>query len=319
MSVRGAGVALDEAIFRRPLEHLEKAWSIARGRQAMSTFLHWYLTSIPGRVMALFRWRPAALMTLGLSLPLPLAGQAVAPRYFPLQVDCARYRQQADAAIVMEAGRERSRESTGRNGVMVLRAIRNPTDSIIQLESWFESLQLWREGSGERLEPDTDGLIGGRFHATLTPSGGMLATDTPFLPDDIAQVTDLSTALVSLLPPLPPDPLTPGRGWRDDFGTVISRMPDGTIAGRRVERYRLIRRSSRPETHQLPDSSEVRATRTESETGIFSWSAEVGLVLWERDLTDELQVEKGGVVKHPFRTRIEQRVTVTRLGGGACS
>ncbi len=273
------------------------------------------MTGFRGRSSAFARGLQVVLLGL---LPGALSGQGVAPRYSPSQLDCARYRTQADAAIVTDAGRERYRETTGRDGVLILRVKGSATDSLMQVEAWFDSLRVWREGSGERLEPDTDGLIGGRFLASLTPRGGMLPTDVPFFPDDVAQVTDLSGSLTSLLPLLPPDPLTPGQGWRDDVGTVISRMPDGLHAGRRVERYRLIRRNSRPETQQLPDSTQVTATRIESEVGVFTWSTEVGLVRWERDLTDELQVEKGGVVKQPFRTRIEQKVTVERQAGGSC-
>ncbi len=261
-----------------------------------------------------------AHIVLALLLPTTVSAQAAPPRYLPLQLDCARYRATADATILIESGRDRTRETSGRDGVMVLRVTGRPADSLMRVEAWFDSLQLWREGSGERLEPDTDGLIGGRYFATLTPSGTLLSTDLPFFPDEIAQVADLSSALTTLLPPLPPAPLAPGQGWRDDLGTVISRMPDGLHNGRRVERYRLIRRSSRPETHELPDSTSVSATRSESETGQFSWSPELGLVRWERDLTDELAVEKGGMVKQPFRTRIEQKVTVERQTVGAgCS
>jgi hypothetical protein len=253
-----------------------------------------------------------------LLLPLllgPSAAEAQGPRYLPLQLDCARFRVESNATITTEVGRERSNETVGRTGEMVVRGTRVPTDSLLQLEAWFTSLAMYREGQGERLEPDTDGLIGGRFGAVLTPIGGMSSTELPFFPDDVAQVSDLSTALTSLLPPLPPKPLTPGHGWRDPLGTVITRLGDMTQSGRRVERYRLSRKNSRPVEQLLPDSSIVSAERNESEEGIFSWSTDIGLVRWERDLTDELTVEKGGVVKQPFRTRITQKVTVERIPG----
>jgi hypothetical protein len=225
------------------------------------------------------------------------------------------YRTEAEAVIVTEVGKDRTRETTGRNGTIVIRGTRAPGDSLLQLEAWFESLTLYRESEGARLEPDTDGLIGGRFRAVLTPSGGMTSTELPFFPDDVAQVTDLSTTLTALLPQLPLKTLTVGSGWRDDLGTVILRLADMTIGGRRVERYRLTRKSERPVEQLLPDSSTVTAKRSESEEGTFYWSNEVGLVRWERDLSDELLVEKGGVVKQPFRTRIEQKVTTERIAG----
>lgn len=235
------------------------------------------------------------------------------PRYRPLLLDCARYQVVVRSEIVIQTGRQRTREQTGREAVMVLRAV--AADSLVRLEGWFDSLALWREGSGARLTPDTDGLIGGRYRGTLTATGEYSASDIPFIPDEIAEIADLSGALGDLLPRLPPIPLRLGGSWRDDLGTVISRTTNGAIGGRPVERYRLVRRSERTESRLLPDSSEVSANRTERETGVFSWSSELGIVRWERDLSDLVTVPAGGLVKQPFKTGIEQKVTVVRLAG----
>jgi hypothetical protein len=270
----------------------------------------WYL----GSMRRPLHWPIAGTLLLAGAAGL----EAQAPRYQPLHLDCARYQVHADAVIVTVAGGARSRETTGRQGIISVRGTRLEGDSLLRLEAWFDSLSLFREGDGERLEPDTDGLIGGRFRAQLTPGGGATSTDLPFFPDDVAQVTDLSTALTDLLPPLPPRSLAPGTGWKDAFGTVITRLGDMTLAGRRVERYRLSRRSSTPVRQLLPDSSTVTANRTESEDGTYYWSTELGVVRWERDLTDEMAVEKGDVVKQPFQTRIEQKVSLQRMGG-SCS
>jgi hypothetical protein len=240
-----------------------------------------------------------------------------APRYAPLLLDCARYQVQVETEITIQSGRERTREHSERLGVMVLKA--SAQDSLVRLEAWYDSLALWREGDGERLTPDTDGLIGGRYRGTLTPLGGFTATDTPFVPDEIAEIADLSNALGDLLPQLPPERLRLGASWKDDFGTVISRSTDGRINGHPVERYRLVRRSTREESRVLPDSTEVKASRVESETGVFSWSAELGLVRWERDLTEQVSVPAGGLVKQPFKSGIEQKVTVMRQSGGCGS
>lgn len=258
--------------------------------------------------------RPLALLgALGLLLQTPAP-----PSYHPAQLDCAVYRQTLTSEIRLEGVRERSTERSGRDGILQLRATRQ--DSLIALEAWFDTLDVWREGAGERLAPETDGVIGGRFTGLLTPQGGLTVTDRPFVPDDIAQVSEVSGALEDLLPLLPPAALRPGTGWKDGFGTVITRLPDGLHRGRRVERYRLLRRTTREEARLLSDSSEVRSTRTEDESGIVAWSAEVGLVRWERTITVEVTVPSGGVVRSPFRTSIVQQVTVERLAGaGSCS
>ena len=237
-----------------------------------------------------------------------------APRYAPLLLDCARYRVQVESDIVIQSGRQRSREHASRDGVMVLKA--SQSDSLVKLEAWFDTLTLWREGSGERLTPDTDGLVGGRYRGELTPLGGFTSTDIPFIPDEIAEIADLSDALGDLLPQLPATALKLGGSWKDDLGTVITRTTNAMIGGRAVERYRLMRRATREEARVLPDSTEVRASRVESETGVFSWSSELGLIRWERDLTEEVSVPTGGLVKQPFKTGIGQKVAVVRLGGG---
>lgn len=243
----------------------------------------------------------------------PLSAQnPAAPAYHPLQLDGAVYRQEIQSTISVESGRERTRESSFRGGRLRLRAVSQ--DSLLILEAWFDTLDVWREGAGERLIPETDGVIGGRFRGLLTRQGGFRATDAPFVPDDLAQVTELSSALADLLPPLPSKVLAPGNSARDAFGTSFLRVPDGLVDGRRVERYRLGRQSEGEEVRLLPDSSEVRAVRRERESGVFSWSPEVGLVRWEREVTVEVLVPAGGVVKQPFRTVIEQAIVVSRVG-----
>jgi hypothetical protein len=135
----------------------------------------------------------------------------------------------------------------------------------------------------------------------------------------VAQVADLGDALAELFPPLPAVALGAGAGWRDDFGTVIQRLTDGSRDGRRVERYRLSRRLTREERHLLPDSTEVRADRQETETGTYEWSPELGPVRWERTIRVDVAVPVGGPVRQPFRTRIEQQVTIERMAvSGGC-
>lgn len=249
-----------------------------------------------------------------LALPLPAHQGDPSLRYLRLQLDCARYQQQIQSTILLEGpGTPRSRETTGRDGTLVVRA--SGGDSVLSLEAWFDTLAVWREGGSERLEPETDGVIGGRFRGTLSPHGGFVDRERPFVPDDIAQVADVGDALAELFPPLPPVRLAPGGAWRDGFGLVILRAPDGSRGGRRVERYRINRRLDRDEARLLPDSSEVRAHRSETESSVLEWSEEVGPVRWEREITVDVAVPASGPVKRPFRTRITQIATIARVPG----
>ncbi len=258
------------------------------------------------------------LLAGALALCTATAGNAQAPArpvYHPAQLDCARYRQQVRSVILLDGGGQHSRETTGRDGTLSVRA--TAADSLLQLEAWFDTLTVWREGSGERLEPETDGVVGGRFRGTLTRAGTFTESDRPFIPDDIAEVADVGDALSELFPPLPPVGLQPGAAWKDGFGTVILRIPDGSRDGRRVERYRINRRFEREESRLLSDSTEVRAERTETEASVLEWSGELGPVRWDREITVLVAVPAGGPVKQPFRTRIEQQASVERVAG-AC-
>jgi hypothetical protein len=240
-----------------------------------------------------------------------LGAQASAPRYQALQLDCGRFRQEIRSAIRLEGGGSRSRETTWREGELTLRA--TPSDGGIALVAWFDTLTVWREGSGQRLIPETDGVIGGRFRGQLTADGVFTSSDRPFVPDEVAQVTDVGDALERLLPRLPPVPLERGQSSKDDDGLVISRLADGSALGRVTHRFRLTTRFEGDDLRLLPDSTPVTAHRSETETGVYDWLPELGVVRWERQVTIDVSVPAGGVVKSAFRTRIEQQATTTRL------
>ena len=189
------------------------------------------------------------LGAMAVALPL-LAQNPTPPAYSPFHLDGAAYRQEIRSVITITSGRERTRESSLRDGRLRLLAMGR--DSVVLLEAWFDTLAVWREGAGGRLTPDTDGVIGGRFRGLLTRQGGFAATDVPFVPDALAQVAELARALADLLPPLPPVALLPGGSIRDDFGTAFLRVPDGVVDGRRVERHRLVRQGESEEVSCFP-------------------------------------------------------------------
>jgi hypothetical protein len=239
------------------------------------------------------------------------------PVYHPAQLDCSRFRQQVQSVILLDGGGQHSRETTGRDGTLTVHA--TAADSLLRLVAWFDTLSVWREGSGERLEPETDGVVGGRFRGLLTRSGEFTETDRPFIPDDIAEVAEVGDALVELFPPLPQIPLAPGAAWKDPFGLVILRIPDGSREGRRVERYRINRKLEREETRLLPDSSEIHAHRSETESSVVEWSGELGPMRWDREISVLVTVPVGGPVRQPFHTRIDQKVMVEREADGCRS
>lgn len=244
-----------------------------------------------------------------------LAGQHP-PTYQPRQLDCGVYRQELRATVLLESGRQRTEEHTGRHSRLMVTA--RAGDSSITIEARIDSLLVWREGSGERLSPETDGVIGARYLGRLSPRGSFTVLDTPFVPDEVQDIMDLRDLAAELFPALPAEPLGPGGSWSDGLGMVLTRDADRVWNGQRVSRYRLTRRFVRTERTVLPDSSQVTAERNETEQGTFDWSEELGPVRWVRSVHVEVGIPAGGPVRQSFRTSIEQVIRTERVGTGGC-
>lgn len=249
----------------------------------------------------------------GLSGVAGLDAQALGPRYHPLFLDCAVYRQRIASEIELESGPNRSRERAGREGILVVRAAAQ--DALIRLEAWFDSLAVWREGSGVRTVPETDGVIGGRFRGALTALGAYRSEESPFVPDDVAAVSDVAGALADFFPPLPERALAVGETLQAEQGWRITRLGDEVSEGRRMARYRLERSLEAEAAGRFADSTPVEARRTETEAGVLQWDPERGLVRWERTIRATAAVPAGPGVPRAFRTAIRQRVLVERMPG----
>jgi hypothetical protein len=189
------------------------------------------------------------------------------------------------------------------------------SDSLVELEAWFDSLSVWRLGNGIRTAPETDGVIGGRFRGTLTPTGLYRSGETPFVPDDLAAVSNVAGALDDLLPPLPDSTLGVGDHWGDD-SRRITRLRDGEAGGRRVLRFHIEGTREISDTKMLPDSTSVEARGTEAEDGTMLWDPDRGPVRWERAIRAAMSIPAGGGIPRGFRTTISQQVELERLKGG---
>ena len=91
---------------------------------------------------------------------------------------------------------------SGRRGVWQFRASAAADD--VELEGWLDSLALWRRSPETTIRPDTDGLLGGRYRGGLTREGRYRSRVRPFVPDEVAEVAGMATALDDFFPPLPP-------------------------------------------------------------------------------------------------------------------
>ena len=244
----------------------------------------------------------------------PVPGRAPeAVRYAASQLQCVAFHETSRSDLeTYLAGRTR-RETLGFDGEWRFRAATAPGDSV-RLEAWFDTLAVWRRSPEGSLEPDTDPLIGGRYRGVLSPDGRYRAEARPFVPDELAEVADLSRELDDLLPRLPLEGVAVGMTWTDGSGLEIRRLGDST-ASDSILRFRVsFRRESREGTLR-GDSLPLRLRQTTQEEGSFAWHARSGLLRRERHITVETYVPAEPRVRRPVRSKVEQRVTLERLPG----
>jgi hypothetical protein len=248
-----------------------------------------------------------------------LAAQARAPSsaafaYTAPQLDCSAFEEHSTTRLDGQTGTRVRRETLTRDGLWRVRA--RAGSQAIQLEAWYDTLSLTRESAEGTLTPDTDGLLGGRYRGMLTPAGTYTATARPFIPDEVAEVAELSRAMDDLLPPLPPVALAVGQRWTDSLGLELRRLPDSTAGRRAVQRLALRSRGEASRATVRGDTIAVPASETTTEDGQVAWDPVQGLLRRDRHIVVETTVPAGGPLRQPLRSRLEQAVTLARVGVG---
>jgi hypothetical protein len=226
--------------------------------------------------------------------PGPLLAQT-SPVYTAAQLHCARYSETSHSEIETETARGSVEATTDRAGIWSFHA-RDSAGGIL-LEAWYDSLALRRRSADGEVSADTDGLIGGRYRGLLSPSGDYVEIARPFVPDEVAEVADLAVAAVDLLPPL----------------ARLSRRADTAVAGRRVLHFRLETRSDTSRTIPRGDTVPIPLRQSTMESGDIYWSPSSGLLRRTREITIEATIPSGGRIRQAVRSRVVQRVELTRL------
>ena len=224
------------------------------------------------------------------------------PRYTPSQFSCSAFQEVVSGDVRGEAGRAVRQERLGRSGILVLRRAAADSDS---LEAWFDSLQVWREGPEGRIEPDTEGLLGGRWIGRLSAPGIWREEQTPFVPDEVVAVMDLRLLLREFFPILPAVPLRVGAA-DSSGGSVVRRERD--VAGAHRYSWRVQRQVDT--VAPLNDSLEVAIQRDIREEGVMLWSPDRGPLRWTRTIWTTVR-PSGGSAK--TRGVLTQRITVVRI------
>jgi len=237
-------------------------------------------------------------------------------RYAPDQWRCVSLHERSRAVLEAETGLRRRRETLTRDGLWRLRGLSVPAG--ISVEAWYDSLAVSRTSPEGVLAPDTDGLLGGRYRGTLSPAGHYTADARPFVPDEVAEVSDLGAALDDLLPPLPPAALAVGERWGDSAGLELRRLPDSAAGGRRVQRLSLRSRTENDRATVRGDMTSIAARQVTVEEGEVVWDPTVGILRRTRHIVVETSVPAGGPLRAPLRSRLEQDVVLERVRAAGC-
>jgi hypothetical protein len=236
--------------------------------------------------------------------------QDSALQYRAEQINCAKFLEVAESKILTQSGGRGREQFAGRTGVWQFRAV--PADREVVLEGWLDSLVLWRRSAETTIRPDTDGLIGGRYRGALSPQGAYASRARPFIPDEVAEVAGMGSALDDFFPPLPPGRLKPGQSWKDSLGVTIRRLPDSALSGVPLYRFALEQRQRASSAEPQGDTVPVRLRQTSREQGTFVWHPSLGLLRRDRVILVETTVPPGRSVRQAVRSKIEQRITVER-------
>lgn len=231
------------------------------------------------------------------------APQDPAPRYTAAMLAEGSFDLRVRATIRTQSGGPAREETIGRDARLEVRVTAD--GDTLRLEAWFDSLVVFREGPEGRITPDADGLIGGRFRGTLAPDGHYRPTVRPFVPDELAEVTDLGDALHDLLPQLPPTALPVGGRW--DAGALrIVRRPDSTSQGIRLERYRWSRVASDTTAAFLDDSLRYETRTRLQEEGDLVWHPVHGPLVWHRVSRIAIEIPAESPVRRAVRTSVAE-------------
>ena len=256
--------------------------------------------SAPGPRLLLLGW---LLLPVG-----PAAGQE-APAYGDSTLGCSVFRESVRTDIRAQRGGPPYEERGQRTGLLV---VRTTPATPLRFTAWYDSLVVWYDATEGRLVPDTDGLVGGRWEGTLSPTGSATLTARPFMPPELRAISDLSDALLDFFPPLPPVTIAPGRSWTDSLGLTISRLADSLARPIPVQRYqwRIDSRSEPP----LEADSTARLRQRATDEGVLAWMAGTGPLSWSRTVTIDTDVSGPGV-RLPYRGKVTQRIEVIRITG----
>ena len=234
-------------------------------------------------------------------------------RYQAGTLSCVSLHQSVMSELETLHGDDRRTETVGWEGDIVLRAEAD-TGGAVALVAWFERLRVWRDIPEGRLEPATDGILGGRFRGVLSPDGDYHTISAPFVPDAVSSIAAMDKALDELFPPLPTVPLVPGGTETDGRGWGFDRLSDTLMASGPAWRLRLLRNDSTSVSVDWGDGQFSTGESIEEERGRMVWQPGVGALSWIRRITTVVTFPATAVSDRSVRTEVRQERRLTYLG-----
>lgn len=232
--------------------------------------------------------------------------QGAPAHYTAALLDEAVFDERVRTTIRTQSGAVTRLETVGREARWQVRAASG--DAGIRVEAWYDSLLVWREGPEGRLTPDTDGLVGGRYRGRVSPAGRVQLTARPFVPPDVAEVSDLADAFATFLPLLAAAPLAVGASAGDSLGWRIVRRPDSAGADGPLQRFRWQRAVVDSLDRVGGDSAGFVVHSTMQEEGYLVWHPRRGPLAWHRDVQTDVTVPAEGPVQRAVRSRVVERL-----------
>jgi hypothetical protein len=234
-------------------------------------------------------------------------------RYQADALACVSLHQSVLSDLETVHGEDRRAETTGWEGDFVLRTVPD-TGGVVSVTAWFERLQVWRDIPEGRLEPATDGMLGGRYRGILTPDGRYHTISTPFVPDVISAIAAMATALDELFPPLPTAPLVPGSTMTDERGWGFDRLSDTLMAAGSAWRLRLFRNDTTEVSVDWGGGQVSEGESIEEERSRMVWQTGVGPLSWIRRITTVVTFATTALSDQPVRTELRQERRLDHLG-----
>ncbi len=233
--------------------------------------------------------------------------QSPAPSYYP---SCLAFLETVRTSIKSRSGNATLDDKAGREGLFVVRLA--PRGDSLGVESWYDTLAVWRVTGTGREEPNVEGFLGGRYRGRLTRLGRYVGAAWPFVPPDLAQVANLGTVMDDFLPHLPPVDLPVGREWSDTTGLTIKRVSDLKDRNGPIRHYSWSWTRRVADRIDAADSVMIALEQLVREDGELRWSVKTGPLGWTRHLEISAHVPARQGVKQSVQTVIEQDITATR-------